>query len=291
MTNTKGFETYLKESWFSDKTVETYVRTVKLLLRKYPDDLIKGIKNKKISASTRQTYRAALKQWADFTNDEELMREIDSKDLQRTLKKMHRGQASNAQATQPFTNDEIASILEALDEWAYNSEVQTWVWPSLRLLIKLGLRAGVDLACIERKAVKKAIDNEEVLIISTKGEELRNLPISTVLEELEILYAHKDWEILADLIAPYSQPKTRTDAAYDAISRYLKAAAQKAGIDPSTVHPHRFRHTAAHQLFEKTHDLMLVRDFLGHKSVSTTEKYLKSNRTSRLNDVLKDEEA
>jgi len=57
MTNTKGFETYLKESWFSDKTVETYVRTVKLLLRKYPDDLIKGIKNKKISASTRQTYR------------------------------------------------------------------------------------------------------------------------------------------------------------------------------------------------------------------------------------------
>jgi len=204
---------------------------------------------------------------------------------------MHRGQASNAQATQPFTNDEIASILEVLDEWAYNSEVQTWVWPSLRLLIKLGLRAGVDLACIERKAVKKAIDNEEVLIISTKGEELRNLPISTVLEELEILYAHKDWEILADLIAPHSQPKTRTDAAYDAISRYLKAAAQKAGIDPSTVHPHRFRHTAAHQLFEKTHDLMLVRDFLGHKSVSTTEKYLKSNRTSRLNDVLKDEEA
>ena len=50
----------------------------------------------------------------------------------------------------------------------------------------------------------------------------------------------------------------------------------KAGL-PEWVHPHTLRHSAAQRLSNSTGNIELVRKFLGHKTVTTTQVYAKAN--------------
>ncbi len=56
------------------------------------------------------------------------------------------------------------------------------------------------------------------------------------------------------------------------IGRILKKIADKCGI-PIPVSPHSLRHTFATHMLDAGADLRLVQEFLGHKSLSTTQKY------------------
>ena len=58
--------------------------------------------------------------------------------------------------------------------------------------------------------------------------------------------------------------------------------AKEAGFEG--VHPHTFRHSLAVDVLEKTHDVYLAKEFLGHHSISSTEKYLHI-RNGKLKDL------
>lgn len=285
----QGFRRYLEDGALSAKTVEQYLRVVGNALKTHPKDLVAAATRPKLSPSTRQQYRAALKQWAEFMKDEALLEALDSRELRRTLRRMHKGQASDTMATQPFTDAEVDAILSVINRWERErlagAAHPAWVWPGLRILIKLGLRAGVDLAGLERGAVGKALKDKVTLVLLTKGGKTRRVPAAPVLTELAILYRIPDWQTLADLISPSAT--NRMDAAYDVISTKLRLAAAKAGLDPREVHSHRFRHTAANRLYDATQDIMMVKELLGHSSVTTTQKYLQRTRTGQIADALK----
>ena len=285
-----AFETHVKRT-SSPATARQYVRTIRSALRlKNPLDILR---KKNVVDSTRQAYRAALVRWAQFNHDKEMIETLNSYDLQQELKQMKRRKASKRKVVRPFATDELAAILGVINEWEDDADVPEWVAPSLRILITLGLRAGVDLACIERQAIVNALDDpEQELVIITKGATERVLPAALVLDDLHALLAIDDtWSVLGDLIAPNAAIETQQDSSYKVVARLLKSAAEEAGLDPATVHTHRFRHTAANDLYDKTEDILLARDFLGHKSTRTTERYLGARRTKQLVSALKKDES
>jgi len=56
----------------------------------------------------------------------------------------------------------------------------------------------------------------------------------------------------------------------------VKRLAEKAGL-PEWVHPHTLRHSAAQRLFNSTGNIELVRKFLGHRAVTTTQIYAEAD--------------
>lgn len=114
-----------------------------------------------------------------------------------------------------------------------------------------------------------------------------------------VVDALQDWlgRPLEELVAERSPDHTIWDCSDDALARRYKAAVRSAGIDPDSVCVHSLRHLAAElrkedQLRTKgVVDLAAIRDVLGHKSVATTEIYLKAleeRRDDRADDIARD---
>lgn len=58
----------------------------------------------------------------------------------------------------------------------------------------------------------------------------------------------------------------------------VRLIALKAGLEHLDVHPHMLRHSTGYALIQKA-DVRVVQDYLGHRSISSTVRYTKLNRS------------
>lgn len=288
----QGFRDFLVNEGFSDKTVKTYFNAVRSSLGMEPDEPWRVLNNDGWTRRTKGTYHAALRSWAAFSGDEELEGILDSKAVRKLLSSRS---GALSKTTEAIPDEQVDLVMDLLErEYRYEDPSEHpkhkdgWVWPCISLMIKTAMRAGVDLTWISSVAVDEALRNGETLTIVSKGSKERQLPIGAALEELEALAAHPKWKTVADIVAPRAMEKRRHDAAYEKIRRKLKKIAAEAGLDPAEVKTHRFRHSAALWMWRKTNDLLLVRDLLGHSSVSVTETYLRTQRVGEIGEALSD---
>ena len=121
------------------------------------------------------------------------------------------------------------------------------------------------------------------VILHGKGNKYRSIPLPD--KEVELLKQYMNQNGLLNrenaqkpLFPNYQGQKMTRNGINNILIKYVKMARKKKpSLIPDYLSCHGIRHSKAMQLFESKVELMHIRDFLGHKSVLTTEIYARMN--------------
>jgi integrase len=172
---------------------------------------------------------------------------------------------------------------------------------ALRLLLDYGLRKGA-LRAVQFKHFDW---QRRELVIFTKGEKIRSLPLPdavlwTELERLTLETEAKPSDFLMCLVKPIPRAGVRRFPARQmsstAMHRWWYRQLEHAGIvatgETSGEKMHKARHTAGQRVLDATGDLKLTQKLLGHASIQTTGDiyvdYDNAQFAAKLADVLRD---
>ena len=127
------------------------------------------------------------------------------------------------------------------------------------LIVFLFLQTGIRLSELANIKVEDINLMDQFIKINGKGGNQRQIYISNKTKEMiqEYLKEYKPTEYLFGI-------KRRE------IQYIVTQAMKKLGIKGST---HTLRHTIATKMYEQTQDILLVKEFLGHKSIESTQLY------------------
>lgn len=236
----KEYIAYLESKAYSQKTIDCYVTSVRLYLKDYEltqKDMRRWFDQSLVSTapSTTATRIYALNNYASFIGSSCCLKPIT--------------------VETPMFMDNIITeahyrkLLEGLESDG------DWEWYSvIRLLACTGLRIAEAV-----QVTRKDIENRKKCIYG-KGSRFREV------------WFPKDFR---DKVLPYLPDGRviRHDDGY--VRTKLHRLAKKYGVPQKPCHPHAFRALFARKVYEKTKDIRLVSNLLGHKSISTTTKYLR----------------
>jgi integrase/recombinase XerC len=141
----------------------------------------------------------------------------------------------------------------------------------LNLIYASGLRISEALSI-----TKKHLDNKEFIKITGKGDKERIIPWIESARLLIINYiSHLPYFIEPD--EPIFRGKRGAPLQRAVFNRELIQLRRILGL-PEHLSSHAFRHSFATHLLENGADLRSIQDLLGHKSLSTTQRYTKINQ-------------
>jgi site-specific recombinase XerD len=173
--------------------------------------------------------------------------------------------APEAPSVPILTDEELSALLAACSGRTFTDLRDT---AFLRLLIDCGVRVG-EMCGIDLKHLNL---DEGCVQVTGKGSRVRMAYFGnkTGVALDRYLRARRGHRHAADPALLLSQRGRFTD---DGVRERLKVLAEVAGLDPETVHPHRFRHTHAHDFLLAgggERDLMRL---AGWRSAKMLERY------------------
>ena len=140
-------------------------------------------------------------------------------------------------------------------------------------MYKLMFSTGLRLAETTQLNVADVRDRS-VLIVLGKGDKERDIPLSIAIHE-EIRH-FLDWKRMNDeAICPDSPlfvSRKHRRIGSRGVQHDLDKWVRRAGLE-GKYSPHALRHTVGFDLIRKTNNIRKVQEFLGHRSITTTQIY------------------
>jgi integrase/recombinase XerD len=133
---------------------------------------------------------------------------------------------------------------------------------------------------IDLKLQQIRLDSKPIIYLQGKGNKTRVVPIGNDTANIIKKYiVDNAITIPTDNLFKNKQQKPLTRAGVDyVLNKYIEIGRkQEPNLFKKTVSPHCMRHSKAMHLLEAGVNLIYIRDFLGHASVTTTEIYAKTN--------------
>lgn len=225
--------------------------------------------DRKVSISTRNQRLAALKSFSKYVsfNSPEYM-DTFQQILNIPVKK------SISKTVDYLTADAISLVLKqpCIDDKTGIRDLAL-----LSLLYESGCRVQ---EIIDIKYGNISFNVPATITVVGKGSKVRIIPISSNVANIVKKYASNNQitDPQQNLFTNHKrEPLTRSGVTY-ILKKYVdKAKIGSPELFCTKMHPHILRHSKAMHLLENGVNLIYIRDFLGHSSVTTTEIYARSN--------------
>jgi site-specific recombinase XerD len=142
-----------------------------------------------------------------------------------------------------------------------------------KTLFLLMLRCGLRVAEVAALKLSDIDWTERALIIRQgKGRKDRRVYLSSdILSSLEQLFSQRPRTIPEDVVF-WNQKRLSQPLSIKAIQKKMERYAKSAGIKASC---HSLRHTFASNLLEEGAEVVYIKEFLGHNSIASSERYAK----------------
>jgi site-specific recombinase XerD len=192
---------------------------------------------------------------------------VIARDLSRTIEPPQMYRLSDIPRS--ISWDEVALLLETVDRRTPTGKRD---YAILLLLITYGLRA--------REVSKLTLDDidwkrERLYIRERKAGPSTAYPLSVSVGEAIIDYIKHGRPETPDRYLFFRAYAPRTPITHGAISTLVSHYIRKAGIQVARPGSHTLRHTCAQRLVDASFSFKLIGDYVGHRSLSSTEIYTK----------------
>ena len=218
------------------------------------------------SINTRNQRLAAIKSFYQYVNIEDPANLIKFQDiLQIRVKK-------NVKKIKEYlTIDELQTVFQTIN-------TKTIKGRSDFVLLSLLYDAGLRLSeLLEIKVMDLRLDDNPCVNVIGKGRKGRSVPIMNNTKKLLLQFiSENDFSNVSYLFSNSKKEKLTSRSIQKIVDKYI----QKANINKK-ISPHALRRTRAMHLLEAGVNIVYIRDFLGHESITTTEIYAQANEKTK----------
>lgn len=241
-------------------------------------------RERKCSAATRNSRLAAISKFSEYAQN----RDLEAASCFRTACiKMPYKKLSDAKERSYFTQQELKIFLSLpgiKDKAGYRDQVL------LSLLYASGMRSD-EICSLKVGDVRFLPDGKASILIHGKGGKSRRIKIPEKPSAMLKKYvAHRRIANQHDrhIFSTQRNEMMSTSALEEVFSKYVKRAKEQNTnlFLESTYTPHSMRHTTAVHMVEAGVPLIVIKQFLGHSHLTTTEIYAKMSQAS-VNEKLK----
>lgn len=192
-----------------------------------------------------------------------------------------RGPVFSSPEPMVFAPEQEAKFLEFAYSWGTTPFLRARNGIVCELMLRTGIRLNEAVSLRESNISR---DWQWLENLRCKGRKIRAVYLAPVAHQLRMYLPlrHTHLRELRGELDFYEFPLFPAALSSDCVNvsvirEAVSAAGQRIGI--RGCHPHMLRHTYAHRLYDKTKDLRLVAQALGHSSVETTARYTTRTRT------------
>lgn len=137
----------------------------------------------------------------------------------------------------------------------------------VNLMIRAFGQTGIRVSELQFITVE-SIQQQEITIRNKNKN--RKVPLIRELQEML-----NDYVIEKNIPSgPIFTDKNKKPLERQNIYNMIQTIAANAGIDKRKAHPHALRHFFAKSFYDKTHDLVMLSNILGHSDITTTKNYV-----------------
>ncbi|MEP7094626.1 MAG: site-specific integrase [Flavobacterium sp.] len=255
------FRNYLQLKNYQKSTIKQYVERTKPFLDyqektgKSVADYCLELQNRNLKNSSLNSYLLALKSYAIFLKDTQ----------KPTFTVTILRKKVVFETVDYLTTEEIKILFEATQKRPdYHHRDQA----VLGCLYHLALRAS---EAVNLKITDIDFENKLVFIQKSKTGHQRQVPMNESIVSIfkSYLSHRKDSKTISDFLLIGQRGKLKTVCSVETI---LKVIAKQSGLQ-KRIYPHLLRHSIATHLLQNGMPLEKVSQFLGHKSIGSTQRY------------------
>lgn len=253
---------------FYEKVTTIDISRYMTSIRTYDDG--NGIKRK--SDSSMAARWSSLNAFYSFLYNNNMIKE-------NIMLKIERPKIKDEKKKPALTSREIKHMKQQIDKNPYHKNINRD-----KLIFSLGVSTGLRVSAISQLNIEDVdLENKRIQVIE-KGDRYRVIEFGDNLKELfqEYLKDRKKYFGEIDSNAMFlSQKKSRitNNAIRNLLAKYAN------GVTDKHVSAHTLRRTSANHLYNKTGDIYLVGNHLGHADISTTKRYISVDEEKQKNKV------